>query len=77
MIFVLDNLNVQLASKIGPRATYMCLKDGMMWPLMGDDFSSLVMCRSDVEANFTIWPLALPTHTLGAAGLVFWYGAAG
>ena len=75
--FVLENVTVQLASKIGPRPTNVCLKDVMMWTLVGNYFPIWGMGRSDVEADCTIWPLDVPTHTFGSAGSEFWYGNSG
>ena len=55
----------------------MCLKDFMMRILVVDDLIRLVMVRSAGADDFTMWILAVPTYTLGAAGLGFWNGGSG
>ena len=60
---VLENLTVELASKIVPRPTNVCSKDGMMQPLVGNALIVWGMCRSAMASDCTMWPLAVPTYT--------------
>ena len=48
-----------------------------MCQLVGNDFPRWGMGRSAVEAECTIWPFSIPTHTLGAAGWYFGMGLPG
>ena len=77
MTSILDHLTVQLASQIFPRPNNSCLKDGMMWPLVGNAFPRWVMGRLSVVDDCPIWPLVVPTHTLGESRSAFWYGDSG
>ena len=77
MTYFLENLTVQLASQIGPRPTNVYSKDGITWNLVGNTFISWVMSRLAVVVDCSMWPLDVPTHTLGEVGLEFWNGDLG
>ena len=68
MEYFLEKLTVQLESQIVPSTTNVFLKNGMMWPFVGGALIKWVMGRSAVAAYCSIWPLGIPTHTLGAVG---------
>ena len=68
---------MQLASKIGTRTTNFCLNNCMMCTLLGDGLISWGRGIVAMTDNCSMWPLAVPTHTLGAVRLVFWNEAAG
>ena len=77
MTSFLEKPTVKLASQIVPIPTNVCLKDGMMRTLVGNVLIIWGMGRLTMEANFSMWPLMVPIHTLGALGLEFCNGASG
>ena len=77
MTYFLEKLTVQLAPQIGPSSTNVCLKYVIMWPLVGNALIIWGMGRLAVADGCSMWPLDVPTHTLGEYGLEFWNGASG
>ena len=62
---------------MGPKPTRVCLKDGMMYPVVGKLWASWGSERSAVAVDLSTCPLATPTDIEGAVGSLFVVGAGG
>ena len=60
---------------MGPKPTRVCLKDGMINPVVGKSLASWGSERSAVAVDLSTCPLATLTKIEGAVGSVFVVGA--
>ena len=60
------NVTVQSASHSEPTIIKVCLNPGMICPVTGKSEGSLGRFNSPVPVELCVWPVAVPTVTLGA-----------
>ena len=69
------NVTVQSTSHIRPTSIKVCLNPGMICPVTGKPDGSLGRFNSPVPVEFCVWPVAVPTVTLGAERSILTMGA--
>ena len=67
----LEKVTVQSASQIGPMPINVCLDVSIMWPVVGNSWTSWGMVDLAVPAERVTWLFAVTICTFGAIVLVF------
>ena len=68
------NVTVQSASHSGPTHIKVCLNTGMICPVTSKSERILGRFNSPVTVELCVWPVAVPTVTLGAERSMFTLG---
>ena len=68
------NVTVQSASQSGPTPIKVCRKPGIIFPVFGNPDGIWGKFKSPVPVDFFVWPVAVPTLTVGAERLTLTMG---